>query len=178
MNERDILQLTESEDFSAVAILGMAKVIFEPSFRPYCEQNLCGKYGANYSCPPDCGTPQEMEARMRQYAHALVFQTKWDIDDWYDHAQIKYAKQTHNNAMLRVIEQMRQHGCHGLMAGASCCSLCEHCAILDHEPCLFPDKRFSCLSAYCIYVKKLADSCCMEYTCKDGRLAFFGLYAF
>jgi hypothetical protein len=38
--------------------------------------------------------------------------------------------------------------------------------------------RYSCLSAYCVYVKKLADACGMEYACKDGRLAFFGLYAF
>jgi len=110
--------------------------------------------------------------------NALVFQTKWDIDDWYDNAQIKRAKKAHNEAMLRVIERMKQRGCHGLMAGANCCSLCERCARLDEAPCPFPGLRFSCLSAYCVYVKKLADACGMEYACKDGRLAFFGLYAF
>jgi predicted metal-binding protein len=80
--------------------------------------------------------------------------------------------------MLRVIERMKARGYWGLMGGASCCSLCERCAKLDEAPCPFPDARFSCLSAYCIYVKKLADACGMEYACKDGRLAFFGLYAF
>lgn len=178
MNQQSIIQLTQGEDFSAVALIDMDAVVFEPSFRPYCEQNLCGKYGANYSCPPDCGAPAEMEARLRRYARALVFQTKWDIDDWYDDAQIKRAKKAHNSAMLRVIEKLRRRGLNGMMAGASCCNLCDRCAILDHQPCLYPELQFSCLSAYCVYVKKLADACGMEYACKDGRLAFFGMYAF
>ena len=178
LNNDAIFRLCQDEIFSAVALITLDEVVFESSFRPYCEQNLCGKYGANYSCPPDCGTPEEMEARMRQYRNALVFQTKWDIDDWYDNAQIKRAKKAHNEAMLRVIERMKQRGYQGLMGGASCCSLCERCTRLDDAPCPFPVLRYSCLSAYCVYVRKLADACGMEYACKDGRLAFFGLYAF
>ena len=178
MNEQDILHLAANEGFTAAAILPMDEVVFEPAFRPYCEQNLCGQYGANYSCPPDCGTPQEMEDRLRRYRRALVVQTKWDIDDWYDAAQILHAKQSHNCAMLRVIGRMEAQGLRGTMCGASCCTLCERCARLDDLPCPRPDRRFSCLSAYCIYVKKLADACGMEYACADGRLAFFGLYAF
>lgn len=91
LNREPIIQLCQDEIFSDVALISMDEVVFEPSFRHYCEQNLCGKYGANYSCPPGCGTPGEMEARMRQYRNALVFQTKWDIDDWYDNTQIKRA---------------------------------------------------------------------------------------
>ena len=178
MNERDILELTRGEGFSAVALIGMDEVVFDPAFRPFCEQNLCGKYGANYSCPPDCGTPAEMEARMRRYARALVFQTRWAIDDWRDEAQITHAKKTHNGAMMRVIERMRQRGLEGLMGGASGCCLCERCAALDHGPCPLPELRFSCLSAYCIHVRRLAETCGMEYVCADGSLAFFGLYAF
>ena len=105
MNQDAIIQLCQDGIFSSVALINMDEVVFDPSFRPYCEQNLCGKYGANYSCPPECGTPAEMEANMRQYRNALVFQTKWDIDDRYDNAQIKRAKKAHNEAMLRVIER-------------------------------------------------------------------------
>ena len=108
MNNDAITRLCQNEIFSAVALITMDEVVFEPSFRPYCEQNLCGKYGANYSCPPDCGTPEEMEGRMRLYRNALVFQTKWDIDDWYDNAQIKRAKKAHNEATLH-------HVCSGLL---------------------------------------------------------------
>jgi predicted metal-binding protein len=119
-----------------------------------------------------------MEHRMKAYHHALVLQTKWDITDYHDEQAIKAAKQSHNQGMLRIIEQLNLKGFSGVMAGASSCTLCERCAILDGEPCRDPKRQFSCLSAYCIYVKKLAEACNMEYACADGRLAFFGMYAF
>ena len=178
MLHADMIQIALNEGFSSAAVIPVDKVIFDSSFRPYCEENLCGHYGANYSCPPDCGSPEAMEARMRAYCRALVFQSKWDITDYRDAQAIKAAKQSHNQGMLRVIEQMKQAGYSGVMAGASSCTLCERCAILDGEPCRDPERQFSCLSAYCVYVKKLAEACDMEYTCTDGRLAFFGLYAF
>ena len=178
MTHADIIQTSLNEGFASAAIIPMDKVVFDSSFRPYCEENLCGHYGANYSCPPDCGTPEEMEHRMKAYHHALVCQTKWDITDYHDIQAIKAAKQFHNQGMLRIIEKMKLAGCSGIMAGASSCTLCERCAILDGEPCRDPERQFSCLSAYCIYVKKLAEACNMEYACADGRLAFFGMYAF
>lgn len=164
--------------FSAAAVIQTDQIAFDAAFRPYCEENLCGNYGANYSCPPDCGSPEEMERRLRGYRHALVFQSKWPISDYSDAAAIRHAKRSHNEGMLRAIEALEREGVRGLMCGASNCTLCERCAIRDGEPCKDPDHRFSCLSAYCIYVKKLADVCGMEYACQDGSLAFFGLYAF
>ncbi len=178
MNNQDMIQLALDEHFNAAAIVDMDEIVFDASFRPFCAENLCGQYGANYSCPPDCGTPEEMERQLRQYGHALVFQSKWDITDYTDKAAIKRAKSAHNQGMLRVIARLKQEGIRGKMGGASCCSLCERCAIRDSLPCRDPERKFSCLSAYCIYVKKLAESCDMEYFCADGKLAFFGLYAF
>lgn len=178
MNKDTLIRLALDHGFSAAALIDTSEIVFDASFRPYCEENLCGSYGANYSCPPDCGTPKEMERQMLSFNYALVFQTKWPITDYRDVKAIKAAKQSHNAGMVRVIRQLKQEGYHGLMGGASCCTLCERCAILDKQPCVHPDDRFSCLSAYCIYVKKLADACGMEYTCADGSLAFFGLYAF
>ena len=52
------------------------------------------------------------------------------------------------------------------------------CTRKNSEPCRFPDLKYSCMSAYCIFVKKLADLCGMEYTCGDGLIAFFGMYVF
>ena len=65
MNEQDILRLAEGEIFTATAIIPVSDIVVDYSFRPYCEENLCGQYGVNYSCPPECGAPMEMEARLR-----------------------------------------------------------------------------------------------------------------
>ena len=56
-----------------------------------------------------------------------------------------------------------------------------HCGIIvmrEGKPCRFPEFRYSCMSAYCIYVKKLAEACGMVYDYKDGILPYFGMYVF
>ena len=172
---KNAVDIALREDFCAAALISAGDIAFNAGFRKYCEDNVCGSYGANYSCPPDCGAFEQMCARLQQYKNALVVQTKWDIKDYTDREAIWNAKHAHNEKMFRVIDQMNVRG---LMCGASPCTLCKKCAILDGAPCKMPDKQFSCLSAYCIDVKALAEKCGMEYFCADGRVAFFGIYAF
>lgn len=178
MTEQHMIETAMLEGFSGVAAIDVNQITFDPMFRPFCEENLCGHYGVNYTCPPDCGTPEEMEACMKKYTRALVFETRWPIADYTDKAAVKEAKAFHNAAMRRAIAAYRAEGIDGLMAGASCCTLCEKCAVRENKPCRFPDDKWSCLSAYCIFVRKLAEEAGLEYAPEDGSLTFFGLYAF
>ena len=178
MTDDQIIQLAYGEGFAAAAVTDTDKIVFDPAFRPYCAENLCGQYGVNHSCPPDCGTPEEMKARVLAHRKALVLQSSWEISDFSDQPAIKAAKRAHNEAEIRLIRQIRAQGCDGLIVGASGCALCSPCAKKLGEPCRFPDYQYSCMSAYCVFVKKLADQCGMEYDCGDGLLAFFGMYIF
>ncbi|MBQ3242024.1 MAG: DUF2284 domain-containing protein [Oscillospiraceae bacterium] len=177
MDFQMLIEQAKAKGFSA-AVLPTADIVFDPAFRPYCAENLCGQYGANYSCPPDCGTPEEMEQRIRAKQHALVLQTVWPIADYSDAAAIRHAKKSHNAASIRLMQDFRAAGVDCFLAGASGCNLCEKCTILQKEPCRYPDLRFSCLSAYCIYVKDLADKCGLMYLCPKGQVSFFGMILF
>ena len=75
MTAEQMVQYAYEEGFSAAAVVDTADIVFDPSFRPYCEENLCGQYGANYSCPPDCGTPEEMKQKVLAHKKALVLQS-------------------------------------------------------------------------------------------------------
>lgn len=178
MTEEQIIQYAIEEGFAAAAVADTRDIVFDPAFRPYCEENLCGQYGANYSCPPDCGSTEEMKRRVLAHRKALVLQSMWEISDYSDTAAIKPAKAAHNAAELRLAKRLRAEGCSGFVVGASGCALCSPCAQTLEEPCRFPEDRYSCMSAYCIFVKKLADLCGMEYDCGEGLLAFFGMYVF
>lgn len=178
MTNEQIIAMAVEEGFAAAQIVDTGKIVFDPSFRPYCAENLCGQYGGNYSCPPTCGTPEEMKARILAYKKALVLQTIWEVPDYSDMSVIKPAKAGHNAAELRLVKHLRGQGIDGLIVGASGCALCAPCALTLGKPCAFPGLRYSCMSAYCIFVKKLADACGMDYDCGEGLLAFFGLYAF
>lgn len=178
MTEEKIVSYAVEEGFCAAAVVDTADIVFDPSFRPYCEENLCGKYGINYACPPDCGSPEAMRQRVLAHKKGLVLQTIWEISDYGDGPAIKKAKAGHNAAAIRLMKRLRAAGCDGFLVGASGCNLCDPCAIVQGEPCRFPDLQFSCMSAYCIYVKKLADLCGMEYDCGKGLLGFFGMFVY
>lgn len=177
--EETILRAAADCGFYQAGILGTENIVFDPAFRPYCEENRCGQYGINYSCPPDCGTPEQMKERVLAYPRALVLSTAWEIRDLSDADRIREVRAAHNAAMFRLIDLLRAAGHDDiLMIGASGCMLCHPCKLLFGEPCAYPDRRYSCLSAYCIYVRKLAEDCGMTYNYKDGILPFFGVCCF
>ena len=42
MNEQTMIDLAVSEGFAAAAVVDTDQIVFDPMFRPYCEENLCG----------------------------------------------------------------------------------------------------------------------------------------
>lgn len=176
MTQEEMIDLAVQEGFACAAVADTGDIVFDPGFRPYCAENLCGQYGVNYTCPPSCGTPEEMRARILKCEKALVLQTMWEISDFSDLPAIKKAKSAHNAAQIRLAKALRKAGHPGFLVGASGCALCSPCKKGLGEACAFPEYAYSCMSAYCIFVKKLADKCGMEYDCGEGLLAFFGMY--
>ena len=62
MTDEELIQVAIEEGFANAAVVQTDKLVFDPSFRPYCEENHCGQYGINFSCPPSCGSPEQMNA--------------------------------------------------------------------------------------------------------------------
>ena len=178
MTHEQMIEMAEAMGFSAAAVVETQNIPFDASFRPLCEENLCGKYGVNYACPPDCGTPEKMEQKLKHHRHALVLQTIWQVDDYSDSKKTGPAKAEHNAMSQRLMRALREQGCAGFMVGSGGCSLCKPCAIVRGEPCIFPDLCYSCMSAYCIFVRKLCEGCGIEYDGGPGLLTLYGMYVF
>ena len=175
MTDQYLIDLAVKEGFAAAAVVDTAAIPFDFSFRPYCEENLCGQYGVNHSCPPLCGSCEDMQQKILGKSRALVLQTVWEIPDYSDAPAIKEAKTIHNRASLALLDALRKAGYDCFMVGASGCALCSPCTAKEGKPCRFPELQHSCRSAYCIFVKKLCDSCGLEYDCGTGLLGFFGM---
>ena len=173
VTQEALLALAGEVGFDRAAVVDTADIAFEPAFRRYCADNLCGKYGANYTCPPDCGDTEKMRRSVQSYRRALVLQSKWEIDA-ADSRGIRDAKARHNRWTRELIDRC---GGGGLMVGASGCNLCEPCLRTEGKPCRFPALRFSCMSAYCIHVAKLAQLCGMDYYSPEA-VRLFSMYCF
>lgn len=168
------LAFAHAQGFCA-AIIDTKDIVFDSSFRRYCAENLCGQYGVNHSCPPNCGSVSSMERIVTGYRKALVVQSQWELHDWNDFDVINRAQQAHTAAMLRVVECMHRIQSRSRMCGVGSCNLYEVCTRTTGEPCRHPDRMFSCLSAYCINVKKLAETVGMRYVWGSTQLFLYGM---
>lgn len=175
-NFEEWIALARSLGFEQAQIIETKDIPITPEFRKYCEDNLCGKFGVNYSCPPDCGTTDEMRARLCSKRYALVLKTIWDID-FRDASLVKQNKGAHNRLIRQLIKELPQELQGGIMVAASGCSLCEVCTIVDGLPCRFPEQMASCVSAYCVNVAELCKILGWEYWVEE-RVGFFGMYLF
>lgn len=174
--EQQLLDFARAEGFHA-AVISTREIPVDPKFRAFCEENLCGQYGANYSCPPDCGSVEQLHGQLLEQDWALVISTIWENVTFDDKAAVAHAKASHNGAVLRLMERIRQAGYSGFCAGYNGCPLCRRCGRLDDLPCPHPAQRISCMSAYCIDVAQLARQCRLEFGWIPGKLYLFGLIA-
>ena len=177
MTDMELIQMAEAEGFHA-AIIPAKDVPVDGAFRKFCEDNLCGKYNANYSCPPGCGTVEEAHRRLFAQEKALVLQTIHEIGSYENKAVILESKKNLNIAILHLTQKLWASGLQGFCLGYGGCPLCNPCKQAEGEPCAFPEKRISCMSAYCIDVGKLADKCGLEFAWVPKKLFLFGMIAF
>lgn len=177
MTQQQILELAISEGFYA-AMISPDQVPVDAKFRAFCEQNLCGRYGANYACPPDCGTPEAMHQKLLAEEQVLIVQSIWEISDYTDRPAMEHAKHAHNAAVSRVVQKMKASGYDGFCAGYSGCYLCDVCNRVKQLPCAPPEQRTDCLSSFCVDVAELARRCKLEFAWSHNKLYLFGMIAF
>ena len=130
MTEEEMIAAAVEEGFAGAAVIETDQIVFDPMFRPFCEENLCGQYGINHSCPPSCGTPEEMKQRILAHKKALILQTIWEMPDLEDKEAIRQAKRGHNTAALWLMKQFREKDCPGFLVGASGCALCSPLSLI------------------------------------------------
>ena len=177
MTNTELMKLAEEAGFRA-AFISAKDISVDGSFRKFCEDNLCGKYNANYSCPPGCGTVEEVHERLFSADKALVLQSIHEIGSYENKEAVLKSKKDLNAAILRMTEVLRKDGVQCFCWGYGGCPLCDPCKQVTGEPCAFPEKRISCMSAYCIDVGKLAAKCNMEFAWVPEKLFLFGMIVF
>ena len=175
---KEFKQLSAEYGFTDVGFFDPRKMSFSAEFRQCCEDNLCGQYGANYSCPPYCGTVEEMRAKTLPFTHGALLKTECEVDDAMDETATKPIKKDHSMRSKMLIRELKKRGFDRpyLAMLAGCCSICDKCLMPSGKPCPFPDERTSCLSAYCLNVAELADTAGMSLSWDIGQVSFFSVF--
>ena len=169
MDDMKILEtLSEVEGVYGCAFVDTKDLVFNPGFRKLCEEDSCGNYDVNYSCPPYCGTPEDMQAKVMQYRRVLVMQTAWDVDSVLNASETKEAKKKHNGISFTVLERLGE-------LGIECKKTCMQ---MIGRPCPRDYKVYSCLSAYCLDVTKLAEAAGLECWAGEKRVLYFSVFMY
>lgn len=183
--EVNMKELALKTGFAAAEVIAPTELVIVPEYRKFCEQNLCGNYGTCYGCPPYCGTVGEMRQTVLGYRHALVLQSRTRVENLFDEAETKQIKRKHTRMTQQLIRSLKEQGLleaklveegTPIMAGA--CNLCETCHMPAGEACPHEEKRFSCLSAYCIDASKMARTCGMDMSWEGDIVSFFSVFLY
>ena len=152
-----------------------AMLVPEERIRAYCEENKCGSYGKNYTCPPNAGSLDEIRERLKNYNRGYIFQYSRQIDLKKNLKKVIKSKDDFHKIILKIEDYMKKTGMEdvwGLIGGN--CGLCETCAIQKDKPCRHPDKSRMSLEAIGIDVVGLLDKLGLDSKFHQDRITWTG----
>lgn len=146
MSISELTSLAEQIGFSHIGPLNMAALVPLPEVRAMCAANRCGAYGRSWSCPPACGTLEELGARLRRYRRGILVQSTAAMEDEFDLEAIRAGESLHKARFDTLARQTRQLFPDCLPLAAGSCTRCRKCTYPD-RPCRFPDRVFPSMEA-------------------------------
>ncbi|GHT93771.1 hypothetical protein FACS1894140_6860 [Spirochaetia bacterium] len=169
----------------------MAVIKVREEVRGACAANKCKVYGANWSCPPACGSLAECEARLRHYTNGLILQTSGVLEDSLDYEAMERIGRTHGENLRSFNKQLRKLGAGDmdgsassidggsdfLLLGAGGCKRCDKCSCPD-APCRFPTEMLSSMEAYGMVVSDVCRDSGIPYYYGSGTLTYVGCVLF
>lgn len=163
---KKINELTKIADVSDIKIY--------PIYRDICQQNSCGAYGKNHTCPPLIGSLEDCEKRLRKFQKGIIFSAAYPLEDSFDVEGMEVASKDFERLTREVFAIAKSVSDDFLMLSAGGCKFCPRCAAADGLPCRSPENAISSLEGYGMQVSELAGSLGMKYISGANTVTYFG----
>ena len=131
--------------FANVARLDPATIELREEVRAMCASGKCRMYGRSWSCPPACGTLEELRARISGYREGILVQTVGQLEDSMDGEGMMEAEAQHKAHFSDMHDLLLQDYPDLLAIGAGTCTRCKQCTYPD-APCRFPNLMTSSMA--------------------------------
>jgi predicted metal-binding protein len=163
---------------STATVFPAKDIKFDPIFRDMCKQNVCGRYGKNYMCPPHNGEIEKLKEDALSYDSTVLIQTIHNIEDSFDFEGMTEGGEIHdkNTAVIKKYLEENLKYDKMLILGAGGCKLCEKCGVLDNSPCKFPDKAISSVEGYCMNVADMTNSHGLKYINGENTVSYVSVF--
>jgi predicted metal-binding protein len=147
-------------------------LVFSPELYKTCQTNVCGNYNKSWTCPPAVGSLEEQREKILLWKFALIFTTKFDLEDSFDIEGMQEAHRIHNG----LTRDMRRRFSGNPVYGAGGCSVCKGCSYPD--PCRFPEQAVSAVEAAGINVTELSRTAKLKYNNGPNTVTYFSMILF
>ena len=173
----DILENVRNEETGFAGIFDLRKtpLLCTNMVRQYCESNSCGKYNANWTCPPAVGPADECIKKIERYSKALVFRSDYKLNEWYDYERLEETIRMHQANVRRVRDLIpKDIGDHLVLSGGGCV-YCKECAFVENKECRHPDLAIPPVEALCIDIYRFTKKNGIVYGAPEGEMYYFGM---
>ena len=135
---------------------------FSSRIRWICEHE-CPMYGKSWACPPGVGTVDTCRQICMAYDHCLLISSIVEVRDIADMEETLATRPEHEALTEQVRELMKQQGVDPFILSTEACTVCDRCAILDGQPCRFPEKMHPCVESHGINVVDVLEKRGLEF---------------
>jgi len=135
---------------------------FNDRIRWICEHE-CPMYGKSWACPPAVGSVKECQRKCLHYENCLLISTIVEVEDITNIEETLATRPEHEEITNQVRDIFREQGVEPYVLSTEACTLCDHCAYLDGQPCRFPEKMHPCVESHGINVVPVLESRGLEF---------------
>ena len=175
MMDRELLEQQLAElPLYLYAWIDPKELEFSGRIRWICE-NECPMYGKTWACPPGVGTVLQCQAKRMGYQNCLMVSTITEVYDIADIEETLATRGDHEDITNQVAALLEEQGVRPYILSTEACAICDRCAILDGQPCRYPEKMHPCVESHGINVIPAMERCGMEFQFGDNVVTWISL---
>ena len=142
-----------------------------------CQQE-CPMYGKTWACPPGVGTVEQCAAKCQSYKNCLMIGTITELGDLYN-MQAALATRPEHEAITGAVQKMfREQGIEPYILSTEACAVCQRCAILDGQPCRYPERMHPCVESHGINIVPTLEENGLEFQYGENVVTWYSLLFF
>ncbi len=150
---------------------------FSERIRFICK-NDCQMYGKSWACPPAVGEVGQCQANCQSYDSCLIIGTITEVNDIANIAQTLATRGDHEAMTTQVAQLMQAQGVKPYILSTEACAICPRCAILDGEPCRFPEKMHPCVESQGINLIPTLEALGLPFLYGENVVTWYSLLFF
>ena len=172
-----LMDMARAEGFETVAELDVGTLKFLPEVRDMCTSDRCRSFGRSWSCPPACGSLEEISAKCRGYTRGIIVQTVGRRDDEFDFESITRVNELNKARFARLADAYAAAGADCYPMGSGACTICSKCTYPD-APCRFPERMHSSMEANGLFVSQVCKDNGVKYYYGPDSICLVGCFLF